>query len=254
MYVKRRTRSSRPASTRKRSYRKKTYTKSARVTTGLKSYVKRAISRTEELKTQSFTANNIPMQAYAAGNLLTLDCNSVLGLISQGVGEGQRIGNKVTCKSFMIKGFINQLVAGAGQFPVLIKMFVGKLKFAISTTNGAYPNLYQAGNGVSPPQNNMFDLMRIINKDIFTVVKTKTFKIGTAGAPTINNDFSLVKSFSMNLTKHIGSLIYNDASANPTNKGLYIWFVCVLADGTVSVAVQAGYGISYDMEVKYSDA
>jgi len=254
-YVKRRPRSAKPATARKSNYRKKAPVRRARVSTGLKSYVKRVISRTEEVKTQSFTANLVALAPYAAGTLLTLDFNSVMGLVTQGTGEGQRIGNKIRPKSVTIKGFLNIDPFGAAIQPVMIKMFIGKLKQTTLTTQGSYAALYQNGNGQLPPQNNLFDCMRKINTDIFTIYHTRNFKIGQAGAAgQTNNDFSLSKMFSVNVTKHLNSLIYNDATVNPTNKGLYVWFVCVAADGSTSITCQASLDLSYDMELQYTDA
>jgi len=253
-YVKRRTRANKPATARKPSYRKKAPVRRARVSTGLKSYVNRVISRNEEVKTQSFNANLVALLPYAAGTLLTLDFNSVMGLVTQGTGEGQRIGNKIKPKSVTIKGFLNVDPFGAAIQPVMMKMFIGKLKQSTATTQGSYAALYQNGNGQLPPQNNLFDCMRKINTDIFTIYHTRNFKIGGSAAPQPNNDFSLSKMFSVNVTKHLNSLIYNDATVNPTNKGLYVWFVCVPSDGTTSAIVQASFDLSYDMELQYTDA
>jgi len=260
-YVKRRTRSAKPATARKSSYRKKATVRRARVSTGLKSYVKRAISRTEEVKTQSFTAIEVPMQAYSAGTLLTLDFNSVMSLVTQGVGEGQRIGNRIRPKSVTIKGFVNPDPRGGELLPVIIKMFIGKLKqFPMNSPNTQYGSLYQNGNGQLAPQNNLFDCMRKINTDVFTIYTTRTFKIAYANlsGSTVNafanNDFSMSRSFSVNVTKHLSHLIYNDGTNTPTNKGLFVWFICVPANGDTSTTTQPDYNVSYDMELAYADA
>lgn len=238
--------------------------KKAVVPKSIKAYVQQSISKNEEIKVQSFSAQT-SLLSYTGTNLRTLDFNSVISLITQGTGEGQRIGNKVQIKDLTIKGWLSvgstfyASVVATG--PVIVKMFIGRLKQALTNPDVStlYSRLYQAGNTSSSPQNNYFDVLRIINKDLFSVYNTRTYKLGVSGnmaASTVaNNDFKVLCPFSFNMNKHYNNITFDDTVATPTNQAMYIWFVCVNADGTITnVGVPPLINCCYDMEVRYQDA
>ena len=252
----------------KRVYKKKRYMKPkgkmSFVPQSIKTYVQRSIGRNEETKTQSFSAQT-SLLSYTGTNLRTLDFNSVINLVTQGAGEGQRIGNKIKVTDLTIKGWLSvgstfyTSVLTTG--PVIVKMFIGRLKQALSNPDLStlYARLYQAGNTSSSPQNNYFDVLRIINKDLFSVYNTRTYKLGIAGntlpSNVSNNDFKVLCPFSFNMNKHYNNVTFDDTVATPTNQAMYIWFVCVNADGSLTnVGVPPLVNCCYDMEVKYSDA
>jgi len=241
-----------------RVYKKKRLIKKKPVVPqAVKSYVNKMISVNEEDKSQSYSNLTTLLTYNAVGNTLrTLDFNSVISLISQGAGAGQRIGNKIKVQSLSIRGWLS-VGSTFTSAPVVVKMFVGRLKQSVNTTDGTYANLYQAGNGILPPQNTYFDILRLVNKDIYTVYNVKTFKLGLAslGASTSNNDFKMLIPFYVNINKHIANLTFNDSTPTPSNFGCYVWFTCVLADGTATPAtVPLLVNCCYDMEIAYQDA
>lgn len=233
--------------------------KKAIVPQSVKAYVQRSIGRNEETKCQSFSDITTLLTYAAVGNTLrTLDFNSVIGLITSGTGEGNRVGTKVKVSNLQLKGWLS-VGTNFTTAPVVVKMFVGKLKQALTNPNAStlYSRFYQAGSSSSPPQNNYFDMLRIPNKDLFTIYAQRTFKLGLAalGNTTSNNDFKMLTPFSVNLNKHINNLIFDDSVAAPTNFAAYVWFVCVFADGsTTPLTVPPLVNCCYDMEVKYTDA
>lgn len=255
----------------KKSYKKsnKKTIKKSTISLAVKKYVKKMVHVNEETKQQNFSDQTSLLTYNAAAfTLRTIDCNLVMSLITQGTGEGGRIGNKVAVQSLIVKGWLSvgqtfqTSVATTG--PVIVKMFVGRLKQALTNPNLStlYQRLYDNGNTSSTPQNNYFDVLRSVNRDLFMIYQTKTFKIGPAannvfapGTTVYNNDFKLLCPFSIQLNKHLNKLDYDDGVASPTNAAIYIWFVCVNADGTATnVAVPPLVNLCYDMEVLYKDA
>lgn len=254
----------------KRVYKKKRYMKPkgkmSVVPQSIKTYVQRSIGRNEETKLQSFSAQT-SLLSYTGTNLRTLDFNSVVNLVTQGAGEGQRIGNKIKVTDLTIRGWLSvgssfqTSVVTTG--PVIVKMFIGRLKQALTNPDLStlYARLFQAGNTSSSPQNNYFDALRIINKDLYSVYNTRTYKLGPAGIGSgaayavVNNDFKVLCPFSFNMNKHYNTLTYDDTTASPSNQAMYVWFVCVNADGTVTNAgVPPLVNCCYDMELRYHDA
>jgi len=233
----------------------------------IKQYVNRMNARGEETKQQNFSERTslLPYNAVTT-TLKTLDFNSVVGLVSQGTGEGNRIGNKIKVTEMGIKGWISisDAFAATGYTgTVIVKMFIGRLKQTLNNPNVTtlYTRLYDNGNTSISPQNDYFDVLRTPNKDIFMIYKTKSFKLApsqqrtTGGTTVYNNDFKALCPFSINVNKHVNNLTFDDNNTTPSNQAIYIWFVCVNADGSPTNALMPPQiNLCYDMVVKYKDA
>jgi len=241
----------------KKVFKKRTARLSA-VPVSIKQYVNKSINREVETKCQSFTEQT-SLLPFATNTLRTLDFNSVLNLISAGTGEGNRIGTRVKVVNLQIKGWLS-VGTTFSYDPIVVRMFVGRLKASITTPNAGaqYASLFQNGSGVSAPQNNYFDMLRVVNRNVFTVHAQKTFKLGKAGdlgSQTTNNDFKLLIPFNINVNKHINTLIFNDNALASTNFGCFVWFTVSNADGTATNPLMPPLvNLCYDMEVKYKDS
>lgn len=226
-----------PKKTRKVQYKKSS--KSKAIPQKVKAYVDRAITRSEEIKSVVTTMTDLytpfdwlPLKPY----IQDPGCNCIsllepLNSISQGTGQGDRIGNKIQVKSVVFRGYLYSVSDGStGGVPTNVTMYIGKCKNSISVpTYAQLSALYQAGDTTfSPTDNNLSSLYRV-NNDIFTIYKTRRFKIGGASPASgyvANNDYKALQRFSIDVTKYIPkNILYNDLPTPITNAGLYVWFV-----------------------------
>lgn len=226
--------------------------------TSLTSLIKNVMNNEMELKCQSASITTpTALLPYNLGNLYTIDVGAgVLNNITQGTGQGQRISNEINLRSLKLKFVIGVNILLNSGIPCILRMFVGKLKSTIGSPAGNFSNLFNVGNTSVAPINNALDTMRDVNRDYFTVIKQKQFKIGNSQATVgqSNNDFNFCVKQSIELTRKGDKMIkYND-TGGIQNYGLYCWFIVVPADGTTSITVQDDYNIMYDIEAKYTDA
>lgn len=233
-----------------------------KVSPAVKQYVRRAIAVSAENKLpQPVTATDTqitPITNLAAGWGTLIQCQDVWSL-SQSVGQGGRVGDKITPKRWNIRGFIHTNAAAA--IPCIVKMFVFKQKITYENPTGAaYPgpiDFFQYGSSSIGASNNYQDMLRKVNADKYTLYTTRTYKLGTAGSGTnTNNDFNCVQPFNINLLKYQKHKIsYNDGSTTPANSGLYICFALAEYGGTTKTTWAAGEApqISYDIEAEFED-
>jgi len=240
---------------------KKLLKSKAKVPIAIKQYVQRQIAVSEETKHQNFSSLTTLLTYTAATQTLrTLDLASCLGLITQGTGQGNRIGNKIKVKKLIVRGWLsvgNSFGTG-GATPQCVKMMVGRLKQTFATPDGSYSALYQSGSSTAAPTNTYFDILRPIQRDQYIIYHQKVFKLATAtnaSGSNASNDFNMLVPFSINLNKHVNVLNYADGATPPINFACFIWFVSVNADGSATSAVIPPLvNCAYDMDVEYDDA
>jgi len=206
----------------------------------IKKYVKMQIAKQIENKVSTsskFTGNLVdytatdPIWFYA-------NYNNFFDL-SEGVAQGQRVGNQIRLKRWIIKGFVTpdqNTPIGLETTPYQINGFQGFVRLMLlkrrdNTAVGHYlNNLLQNGNSSIAPYGTQFDRLYPINKDLYKVFWERTFKVGNAAAnpsigssPTLanyyplqaNNDFKMVESFGLDVCQYIGKdakITYNDNS------------------------------------------
>jgi hypothetical protein len=240
-----------------------------------KLYIKKTINRTSELKHATpYVQNNVAIVPYGIPpngphNITTEDLTTVL-LIPQGTQDGARIGDKIRVKSLNVRGYINLDSSKADSTmylknPMFVKMFVGRRidgLFDPNTFGGAYMNFLANGPTSTNPQNLPSDMYRYVNKDLYQIMATRTFKIGSSAPSNVpndsaqwNNDFSFSKNFSINLSKHVNTVKYSDYSANPTNVAFYMWFLVSFANGATigGLTNNAPLELHYDVNCTYYD-
>ena len=103
-----------------------------------------------------------------------------------GAGEGQRIGNTIKLKRWIIKGVIHPK-ANVNSDVMLINAYIGyvdiyfgkylKTNAPISPTLGA---LYQNGGTTTTPSAKCTDMLMPVNKDLYKVYYHRRFKMGAA--------------------------------------------------------------------------
>jgi len=241
--------------------------------------VKRVLARRVEKKIAS-TANyqRTSITPYSSTTELFPfdDLTSVFQNVAQGVGQGDRIGNKIMVKNLVIKGhFYRQPILDysgnvLASVPAYVRMILFRNKQNLDTPTDL-SNFIQDGNTAVAPDNTLQDLTRYYNKDDYIIYATKTIKIGHAGLfpngstpipneqiPT-NNDFPSAKFFSFNLMKHINkSIKYSDVAPLPTNFGMFLGFMVYAADGSTIGPLSAPVdfpivGYKYTVNMTYTD-
>jgi len=230
----------------------------------VKKYIKSTISRSSETKFLAPVANNnVTIAPYDTTSQLCTLINLTNALsCNQGSGQGDRLGDEITIKNMSFKGYISFETGGTAPAsnPVFIKMVLGRSKSTLSQPT-SFATLFQSGNSISAPQNLPTDMFRHFNKDAWTILQTRMFKLGysqalpsaTSGLP--NNDFSLCQMFNMSLNKHVNKLKYSDGGTAPTNNGLFVWFLmCDATGNTLSATTTPTPQIHYDIEVAFKDA
>jgi len=258
----------------KRSYRKKrgvpkkrNYKKRGGVSIATKRYIKRTIHSQIEnkIETTSGTANIFPY-GYSS-SLFTLTCIPYSQIV-QGPEQGGRIGNVIKTRTCMFNYvlFPNNYdsVFNPVPRPQEVLVFFGKVlnKKPQEPTSTDYAKLYQAGDSSISPTSTLIDLCMPINKDWFKIYKVFRHKIGysinqnsgadVARASFANNDFKLNVVNKVNLTKFCPkTLKFNDTTNQPTNDGLYVFALCVNADGSSSstpIPIKMQYNNCYTYE------
>jgi len=161
--------------------------------------------------------------------------------MSQGTDQAQRVGNQIKLKRWIIKGFVTpsqSLSPGLDTTPYDIHGFIGTVKIMLLKTRNNQPistdltRLLQNGATAVPPLGSQFDVLYPVNKDLYKVYWTRTFKCGSAAAnPTIlgsgaslianyypiqaNNDYKMQHSFGLDVCKYIGKdakITFNDGT------------------------------------------
>lgn len=238
------------------------------VANAVKSIVNRTIHRNMENKIEQTLSANNTVSSYASNSSLFVVSCIPYTAISQGVGQGDRIGNTIRTRKVMFNYVLKPSPYSASLNPTPIPqevfIFFGKVKNAkpqapISTD---FAKLWQAGDSYHAPYSNLLDCIQDVNKDWFTVYKILRHKIGyaitsTAGmAPSneyyANNDFKFNVARKVNITKFTPKVVkFNDTTAQPTNDGLWMWAMCVNADGSGTVnasPIQMDYTLNYEYE------
>lgn len=233
------------------------------VSKAVRSYVNRAIgAHSENKNAPGITGLDVALSAMLPTSWGTvINLADVWGGISQGTGEGSRIGNTLKPLNWNFRGFIHN--NGTSAPPCVVKMFILKIQngYQSPTSTLANPtNFFNLGNSTVGPTGSFLDILRRVNKDQFVLYTTRTFKCGPASAGatspnSTNNDFKNVCPFNVNLLKYQKHIMrYADATVtNPTNAGLYALFCIAPADGS-SGAVLNGPQLSYDIEAVFEDA
>jgi len=243
---------------------------------GLKKLVRREIARNVENKTkQSYviTKTIVPSSSVNAQDNV-IELGPTVGLvIEQGVGQGQRIGNRIKTKKLVWKGTMVPTPYNATTNGIPVPQQVKIWIFYDRTDPNAEPqpatNFFQDGNSSRGFLNDLADLWAPINTDRYRILASKTFKIGyadysgqtTNAAATsgnqyfANNDFKLNANFSFNLTKHYPKNVrFDDNNGVPTTRGLFAMFHTVTADGTAFPSGSIPLGVQYVQNYVYEDA
>jgi len=159
--------------------------------------------------------------------------------LAQGVGQGDRIGNTIKLKRWVIKGLLQPSFTRPPVDPYQANVFDPvtfqgtATVYLVKFRNGlpipaGIPKLFQDGNTAIDPLGYATDKLQPINKDIYKVYWSKRFKMGCSNTAVnssgtaqnmplfANNDYKLTASFGLDVCKYVGrnaKITYEDGSS-----------------------------------------
>lgn len=210
------------------------------------------------LTTQASFANQVQILTPDTGTNATIT-------IAQGSLQGQRSGNTVNTKSFILKGSINvnpswSATQNDNPQPIYATMWVVKLKPYLDDNVAMLENVidnsfFQNGSTSIGFTDRIVDMQKTVNTQQITLLAKRTFKIGMAqymaGLSTTtgnnqnqqyaNNDAAMVRMFSINLTKRMPrSYSFNDGTNIANCRRIYMfWSACRCDGGAFSATLNA---------------
>lgn len=247
-------------------------------TSMVRKVVKRMLAVREEPKTYAILNNSRNLYTSSSSSL-NFDFNNIGSCawgagavqISQGTGQGARIGNLVRLKKMTFKGSIYPLGYNASTNPAVGPNMYRMILFRERDQPTSQPSIiasgdiFQYGNTTSGLQDDPVDTWLSINKDKYQVVADRRMKIGyassngtgnsTASSYYNNNDFKMLYNFSFDVTKHLPKITkFNDNNSTPMTSNLYyaVWYTP--PDGSGNGANRICAQMQYVVEATYTDA
>ena len=238
----------------------------------VKRIVKRTIAAHAENKTVQFfsTGANVLNSSNSGfvSSILPLSPYQGSLTIPQGVGQGERIGNRVRIKNLTFKGTLypkpHNATTNPNPVPVQVVFWIFYKRSEPNVLPSNVTGWFQAGNGVRNFENQLSDIMSKVNTDEYRLLKKRVFKVGNSGysgtgtQPTFqqmwNNDFKLNVNFKINLTKYaIKNVRYNDSSNIPRSRGIFLLAQALDASGNSMANNTITTTMSYELSCTYED-
>lgn len=189
--------------------------------------------------------------------------------IPQGVGQGNRIGNKIKVKSIRFKGTLWPRPYDPTDNPNPVPCQIVFWFFINRSTPNATPTsvtgFLQDGDSSRNLSGQLSDLMSRVNNDQYKFLGRRIFKIGysayegTGIQPAFqaynNNDFKLNQKFNIDITKMaIKNCIYNDDVSNsPRSRGVFCMAQAIAADGSILPNNTSPVNMAYELTCSYED-
>lgn len=269
---------------RKRAPKRRVYRK--RRGLGVKSVKKIAetvVERGRETKAIYALINQQPVYSYSQGNAGSIDSaivfaltpNNTLTLPAQGMGglfqgngQGQRIGNHVQFTKGTIRMMLScnsfNTVTNPTPQPVVVRIFVGYDKTtALGQPQTDLPDFFQDGNTSRSPSSTLSDIFSQVNTDRYTVLYTRTVKVGNAeyiGSGQngnqqyyTNNDFKINPIVNIDFSKKmIHQAKFDDAVSTMSQRTTWCWLLMSPASGSTMI----GAPMSFQCQIvnEYKDA
>lgn len=204
--------------------------------------------------------------------------------IQQGTFQGQRIGNKVTTKKVSLKGtvLVNTVYDATTNYnpcPMYITMWIIKLKPHLTDEVATLDTVvqqsfFQQGNTSTGFAGTIVDMQKTVNQNHVTLLKKRVFKVGMAEVVSssgnnvnntiqqkfMNNDASMARMFSMDITKCIPKVqAFNDGTNITVARRTYMFFsACRLDGGAIVTSIGAVTGpipayLNLGLQYNYTD-
>lgn len=209
-------------------------------------------------------------------NILPVTPYSGFMAISQGTGQGDRIGNRIRVRKAFVKLVFYPRaydVYNPQPKPQDVRLLIVKSKDDKNTLPGksSFGDFFQSNNSYNAPTGNLPDMVRSVNKDSWVVYKDIHFKLGCsayfsdgagnandASQQFYNNDYKYNKIMTIDVTRFIPkTIVYQDNNTNPISDLVNLVILPMNADGTDANALSAGDFPSYfyfQTELIFEDA
>lgn len=212
----------------------------------------------------SFSDSIIPLSPYSSNGAT----NTALQ-INQSVGDGGRVGNKITLKklhfNFVLHPNAYDVSLNPTPQPTIVKLWLMYNRDSPTTMPTPAGDFFDLNNGELAMQSDTKDLLAVPNNSKYRVLATRTYKLGYAsflgqGVSTNqpfsnNNDYKLSHIVKMDILPHVvKNVVYNDNNSTPTTRGLYAMFEVVNADGTTPSAGHRQVLFHYSLDCEFEDA
>lgn len=236
----------------------------------IKQYVKKLVKSTEEVKVQTYA---IATSSSLLGSGFNLTNNygfytpqTIIPVVSQGVGQQQRIGNVIRPigSRFMIKGYVLALPVNATNnayqnLPFHVRVCVYRQKQNNNTPNNSGILDSQTTDQGNDFTGSLYDLMTPYNKDKYEIGFSRTFTLqpcsSTGGVTNVDNIGPYpVCRFFKGYIKLPAVLKYNDTNTAPMNSNWFMAAGIVQSDGTLITNSNVRCRITADTIMKYTDA
>lgn len=223
----------------------------------------RGILKHEEVKSLQYPLSQTGLSTYYNGNegssytmrLIQLSANSSTLPIPQNSTAGGRVGNKIQFVSGKVRlNFWSapyNATTNPYPLPCIVKIWILTRKdTAQGKPTSSLPYFFQSGSTSLSPLGYMEDTFNVINRDLYTVYKQYTLKIGNSSVTGTNasagneyfanNEYKLNQALTIDFTKFlIKNAKFNDATSNePTSRGLWMAME-VLAATNIGMSVGA---------------
>nr|WAE42929.1 MAG: capsid protein [Cressdnaviricota sp.] len=220
-----------PRATPRKMYKKKMYP------TTLAKRVNAIIARNVENKMSVSSSFENPVMTWIATDpvYFLASYNNFFNM-AQGTAQNQRVGNQIRLKRWIVKGFVTPCQStgvGPDPQPYDLNGFTGTVKLMLLKTRNDQgitsdlTRLLQSGATAISPTGTQFDILYPINKDLYKVYWTRTFKCGCSTSTATNsttdfltilpnNDYKMQHSFGLDICKYIGmnaKITYNDSTS-----------------------------------------
>lgn len=230
----------------------------------LNKVVKEAIARMAEKKATIASGTNVAISSASGTTPLAI---SLAPSLAQGTAQNQRVGNQIRVVKAIIRGHIGLLPYNAllnpQPAPIIVKLWLcryKKLNTNLIASTDVATAFFDTGGGVSGFNGNIFDVEAYPNMDSWDVLQTKVIKVGAAAGtnviPSTNAQYfdnsSSVVPFEFQFASNLGVCLFNDSTAIPTNKNLFLVVQAVLATGTASANLTPAE-MHYSTKIEYID-
>lgn len=160
-----------------------------------------------------------------------------LALITQGDGQGSRSGNQITLSKMMFRALVSDPRNSSLLTNSLVcKFVIARLRSSVNTpVLSDFQSMFQDGNSTDAINNSLLQQFTPFNKDLWDIKKTIPFKLNNDGQQswTPLNGFGQYFQFSVDVAKYLPKkILYNDTTVDPTNCGLYGFFLMADPSGT----------------------
>lgn len=241
----------------------------------VKQVVKKVLARNIETKTVTLEPNTRQLAYPAAGatfnstNVVPLGLTAAGLQVLQGVGDGQRVGNKIKIKrltfNFVLRPRGYDVSNNARPAPNNVRIILFYDRTAPVVNPDIRSDFFDYNNTDTGPSGDLFDMLAPINTNKYRKLAERTVKLGFSEAygsgsdivfqQFTNNDFKLNVMMKWDVTKYIPELVrYNDNSSTPSTRSLWAVFLPAAAHGDPGGSTTRPINLDYWLKAEYTDA